>query len=250
MRGLYMAEAAMLVQQARLSLIGNNLANIHTAGYKRDEAVQVSFGEIMLYRLQGNRGALYPAAIGSMAHSVAVQESRTSFAAGPLQFTGRSFDLAVTGQGFFQVQIADGIFYTRNGRFLIDADGFLVTAQRHRILGEGGPLFIGTGQAEIQADGSIYDGENYLGRLQLVTFAEDAVAVKAGDSYFRLEGGNAVLDDESQVWSGFLEGSNTDLVREMTAMIQVRRSYEAAQKVMITYDAMLQKAANELGSLG
>lgn len=248
MRGLFMAESAMLVQQARLSLIGNNLANLHTAGFKRDETVQTSFAEMMLYRTRGNGGAI-PAAVGGIAHSVAVSETYTALSPGAVQYTGRNLDLALTGQGFFRVQSADGFVYTRNGRFFIDAAGFLVTAQGDRVWGEDGQLFIGSDQVEFQPDGSIFAGEILLGRLQPLSFSEDAVAVKTGGNYFRLEGGGAVVDNESQVLSGFLEASNTDLVREMTAMIQVRRSYEAAQKVMITYDSMLQKAANELGAL-
>lgn len=253
MRGLYLAESAMLVQQARLSLIGNNMANLNTAGYKRDEAVLTSFAEIMQFQMRQYGGAGYPAfpaAVGSIAHSVAVKETYTSFDSGPLQYTGRNLDLALTGQSFFQVQTDSGFLYTRNGRFFIDGAGFLVTAEGYPVWGENGPLLIETDQVSIQSAGSIYEGDNFIGRIRRVTFSEEAVPVKTGDNYFRLLEGEGIEDEIGQVWTGFLEGSNTDLVREMTSLIQVRRSYEAAQKVMITYDSLLQKAANDLGSLG
>lgn len=250
MRGLYMAEAAMLVQQARMTLIGNNLVNLQTTGYKRDETVQSSFAELMIYRRPG--GAMLPpaAAVGSMAHSVAVRETYTSFTDGPLEFTGRPLDLALTGRSFFQVQTDEGFLYTRNGRFFTDAAGFLVTAEGHRVWGENGALFLGTNQIAVQPDGSVYAGESLLGRVGMFTIPTEAVLVKTGNSYFRLEQGGAIVDGGGQLWPGYLEGSNTALAREMAAMIQVRRSYEAAQKAMITYDSMLQKAANDLGALG
>ena len=145
MRGLYIAEGAMLVQQARLSLIGNNLANLNSAGYKRDEAVQSSFAEWMLIQTGGVRrapAAARPqglAAVGSAAHSVAVAESYTSFAPGNLTYTGRSLDLALEGEAFFQVETAEGFLYTRDGRFFIDSEGYLSTAAGYRVQGRAVP---------------------------------------------------------------------------------------------------------------
>jgi len=253
MRGLYMAQAAMLVQQSRLYLIGNNLTNLHTAGYKRDEALQSSFAEMMIYRTQSAKTAAAPvassSAAGSAAHSVAVSQTYSSLAEGRLNYTGRNLDLALTGESFFQVQTGDGFLYTRNGRFITDQAGFLATAEGHRVWTDGGPLLIGSAQVSIRSDGAIFDGESYLGRLQTYVFSDDAVLMKSGDNFFRLDRGSAIVDENARLWPGYLESANTDLAREMTAMIQVRRSYEAAQKVMLTYDSMLNKAANELGSL-
>ncbi|MEW5785281.1 MAG: flagellar hook-basal body protein [Bacillota bacterium] len=254
MRGLYLAEGAMLVQQARLSLIGNNLANLNTVGYKRDDVAQTSFGEWMLYQRGGGAtpgvSRTLPAALGSAAHNVAVQETVTNFAPGPLQYTGRNLDLALSGDCYFQVQKEDGFLYTRNGRFFIDDAGFLVTAEGYPVWGVDGPLLLGTEQVEIDPDGTVYTGDIVQGRLRLVYFTPEAEPLKAGDNYFRVREAAVSADGgEGRVWASFVEGSNTDLVREMTSMIQVRRSYEAAQKVMITYDSLLQKAANDLGSL-
>ena len=252
MRGLYIAEGAMLVQQARLALIGNNLANLNSAGFKRDEAVQTSFAEWMLVQTGGVRkDPARPqglAVTGSAAHSVAVAESYTSFAPGNLNYTGRSLDLALEGRGFFQVETAEGFLYTRDGRFFLDRDGYLATAAGYRVWGEGGPLFLGTEEVDIHPDGSIYAGEEYRGRLRLVAPADGEIPVKVGDNYFRFAG-EPVAAEEVQVWARFVESSNTDLLREMTALLQVRRSYEAAQKAMITCDSLLQKAANDLGDL-
>ena len=155
---------AMLVSRY-LSLIGNNLANLNSAGYKRDEAVQSSFAEWMLIQTGGVRrapAAARPqglAAVGSAAHSVAVAESYTSFAPGNLTYTGRSLDLALEGEAFFQVETAEGFLYTRDGRFFIDSEGYLSTAAGYRVRGEGGPLLLGTEEVDIHPDGSIMPGK-------------------------------------------------------------------------------------------
>jgi flagellar basal-body rod protein FlgF len=250
MRGLYMAEGAMLVQQAQLQVISNNLANLRTTGFKRDHGVETSFAEKMIYELRpdpgtGKGGTLRP--IGTAAHSVATQETVTSFFQGPLEATGRSLDFALVGNGFFMVEGEEGTLYTRNGRFFLDAERNLVTIEGYPVLGEGGPIRFGEGEIEGRPDGAIFVGGAEAARLQIAVFGPDALIGKAGYSYFTTD---SAEDGEAdyEILSGFLEGSNVSLIREMTALMTVRRSYEAAQKIMITYDQLLDKAANSLGS--
>jgi flagellar basal-body rod protein FlgF len=106
MRGLYMAQGSMLTQQVRLELTGNNLANLRTPGFKRDQAVFTTFADHLVYY---TGSVTSPAAgrrlIGSMPFNLAVSETVTDFREGPLQETGRALDLALVGPGFFQVQL-------------------------------------------------------------------------------------------------------------------------------------------------
>lgn len=252
MRGLYLSEGAMLVQQVQLQIISNNLANLRSTGFKRDRGVETSFAEWMLYELQpepepGKGGSLRP--IGSIAHNVATRETVTAFGQGPLEVTGRNLDFALVGGGFFQVEGEEDTLYTRNGRFELDEEGFLVTAaEGYRVIGQGGPIQLDNEEISASADGTLFsaDGEE-AGRLAIAAFEPDAQMEKFGNNYFTTdaaEGG----EEEFEVISGFLEGSNASLIREMTALMAVRRTYEAAQKIMITYDQILDKAANELGS--
>lgn len=250
MRGLYLAEGAMLVQQAQLQVISNNLANLRTTGFKRDHAVETSFAEWMIHELRpapgtAARGTLHP--IGSAAHNVATQETVTSFFQGPLEVTDRSLDFALVGNGFFQVQGLDGVLYTRNGRFNINEEGTLVTAEGYEVLGDGGPLQLGSEEVKVLSDGSLFVDGAQVGTLQIAVFGPDALMEKFGYNYFTTD---AAEDGEAdyEVLNGFLEGSNVSLIREMTAMMAVRRTYEAAQKIMITYDQILNKAANDLGT--
>ncbi len=250
MRGLYLAEGAMLVQQAQLQVISNNLANLRTTGFKREQGVETSFAEWMIYELRPAPltrmgGTLRP--LGSAAHNVATQETVTSMFQGPLEVTGRRLDFAIVGRGFFQVQGEDEVLYTRNGRFYIDAEGFLVTIEGYQVLGEGGPIQLDSDEVDTISDGSLFVDGDLQGRLDIISFPEDALMERFGYNYFTTDEGDDGEEDY-EVIGGFLEGSNVSLTREMTALMVVRRTYEAAQKIMITYDQILDKAANELGS--
>jgi len=256
MRGLYLSEGAMLVQQAQLQNISNNLANLRTNGFKRDQNVETSFAEWMVHELhpeneQVRGGQLRP--IGSKAHNVATQETVTSFAQGPLDVTDRNLDFALVGDGFFQVDGEEEILYTRNGRFELDEEGTLVSVEGYPVLGEGGPIELNSEEVYAHSDGTLYeigeDGETVeIDTLDIAVFDLGETRLeKHGENYF-------ITDDapdgeeEFEVVQGFLEGSNANLAREMTDMMKVRRSYEAAQKIMITYDQILDRAANELGA--
>jgi flagellar basal-body rod protein FlgF len=250
MRGLYLAEGAMLVQQTQLQVISNNLANLRTTGFRRDHGVETSFAEWMLYELRpdpgtGKGGTLRP--LGSAAHNVATQETVTSFFMGPLEVTNRQLDFALVGNGFFQVEGENGTLYTRNGRFVRNNEGLLTTIEGYQVIGEGGPITLETDEVVAKPDGSLFANGVQVGKLQIAVFSPEALMEKSGFNYFTTE---SAEDGEAdfEVLNGFLEGSNVSLIREMTALMTVRRTYEAAQKMMITYDQLLSKAANDLGS--
>lgn len=251
MRGLYLAEGAMLVQQAQLQVISNNLANLRTTGFKKDHGVETSFAEWMIYELRpeettGSGSALRP--IGTMAHNVATQETVTAFFQGPLEITDRTLDFAIVGQGFFQVEGEEDTLYTRNGRFTLNDEGTLVTIEGYTVLGEGGPIQLESEEISVLPDGSIIGSQGQqVGQLQIAVFGPDALMEKFGYNYFTTD---AAEDGEAdfEVLSGALEGSNVNLPREMTSLMMVRRTYEAAQKIMITYDQLLDKVVNDVGS--
>ncbi len=259
MRGIYLAEGALLTQQQRLELAGNNLINQRTPGYKRDETVQTSFGEWMIRAMgtvkrpasgstTADQERFRNPRISTMAHSTAVAETYTDMKSGNLRPTGRSLDMAIIGNAFFQVMSEDGLFYTRNGHFFVDEGGYLVNEKGDYVLGEDGTVHIGYGDFLVTAEGDIMVNGELVDRLDLMPFDPAENYTKVGDNYFEpveMMG----IESEFSVFQGYLEDANVDLVKEMTAIMDIRRSFEAAHRVMMTHDNILRLASNDLGSL-
>jgi flagellar basal-body rod protein FlgF len=225
-RGLYIAASGMVSEMARQDLISNDLANASTAGYKSDTAVQGSFGDLLLRNTQTG------ATIGPLGRGSRIERQVTDLSAAPLKETGEDLDFAVEGDGFFAVQTAQGVRYTRNGQFTAAANGRLTDQLGNAVLGRNGqPITIG-------ADGKVPEAG-------VGVFAVNN-ARKAGDNMFQ---GTAGGPATGQVRSGALEGSGSDPVRAMTDMIASLRAFESGQKVITTIDSTLQKASNQVGSM-
>lgn len=225
-RGLYIAASGMVSEMARQDLIANDLANASTAGYKADRAVQGSFGDLLLRNTQTGQ------TIGALGEGARIERQVTDLTAAPLKETGEDLDFAIEGDGFFAVQTAQGVRYTRNGQFSAAANGRLVDQLGNAVLGQNGrPITIG-------ADGKVPPGS-------VGNFAVNN-ARKVGDNFFT---GAAGGRGTGQVRSGALEGSGADPVRAMTDMIASLRAFESGQKVITTIDSTLQKASNQVGSL-
>ena len=225
-RGLYIAASGMVAEMARQDLIANDLANASTPGYKADRAVQGSFGNLLLANTETGQS------IGTLGRGARIERQVTDLSAGPIKETGEDLDFAVEGDGYFAVQTAQGVRYTRNGQFTAAANGRLTDQVGNAVLNQNGqPITIG-------ADGKVPEAS--LGVFTLTN------ARKAGDNFFQgTAGGRAA----GQVRSGALEGSGADPVRAMTDMIASLRAFESGQKVITTIDSTLNKAANQVGSM-
>jgi flagellar basal-body rod protein FlgF len=225
-RGLYIAASGMVSEMARQDLIANDLANASTAGYKSDTAVQGSFGDLLLRNTQSG------ATIGPLGQGARIERQVTDLTAAPIEETGEPLDFAIEGDGFFAVQTAQGLRYTRNGQFTAAANGRLTDQLGNPVLNQAGQ------PVTIPADGKV--PEAGVGIFALNN------ARKTGDNLFQ---GAAAGRGAGRVRSGALEGSGADPVRAMTDMIASLRAFESGQKVITTIDATLQKASNQVGSL-
>jgi flagellar basal-body rod protein FlgG len=226
-RGLYIAASGMVSEMARQDLISNDLANASTAGYKSDTAVQGSFGALLLRNTQTGQ------TIGPLGQGSRIERQVTDLSAGAIKETGEDLDFAVEGDGYFAVQTGQGVRYTRNGQFTAAANGRLTDQLGNAVLNQNGqPITIGT------------DGKVPAGTVGV--FAVNN-ARKAGDNFFQ---GAAAGRGTGQVRSGALEGSGADPVKAMTDMIASLRAFESGQKVITTIDSTLQKASNQVGSVG
>ncbi|HET8754819.1 MAG TPA: flagellar hook-basal body protein [Solirubrobacteraceae bacterium] len=224
-RGLYIAASGMLAEQIRQDQIANDLANASTPGYKADRTSQRTFNELLL------ANSATGATVGPQSTAVQVDNVQTDFSARPLRQTGEPLDFAIQGDGFFAVQTANGVRYTRNGQFQLDAQARLVTAL-------GAPVLDANGREITAADGTV--DPRRLGVFNVTN------PRKEGDSLLT---GTAAGAGAGTVQSGALESSGADPARSMVDMIASMRAYEAGQKVIQTIDETLGKAATQVGAV-
>jgi len=255
LRSLYTAATGMDAQSLRMDVIANNLANTSTTGFKK---VRAEFEDLLSETLKGAaapdpRGGTSPSPL-QVGLGVRTGTTSRSWSQGELSSTGGKLDLAIEGDGFFQVQRPDGtLAYTRAGNFRADSTGRIVT-QRGELLDPGLTLPTDTVDLTIQADGTILakragsDTPEEVGKLELHTFPNPAgLEAIGGNLLVKTPGSGEPVtvrpgeQGAGQLAQGFLEGSNVKAVEEMIDMIAVQRAYELNSKVIQTADQMLQK---------
>lgn len=228
-----LSEASMVNDLRLLSVIAHNLANANTMGFKRSIAVHEAFAGV----LDRQSGESVDGIGGSFAPRVSTV---TDFSAGALHRTGNPLDVAIEGAGFFELQGPDGLRFSRNGSFSVDAAGRLVDSNGYAVGGDMGGIVLRGGIVTIDADGVVREDGEYAGRLTRVTFSNPAALVNAGSGTWRAspEAG-AVTDVQSRVRQGYLEASNVDAVDGMMQMMLTVRRFEATQRVLSGYDEVL-----------
>jgi flagellar basal body rod protein FlgG len=175
-----------------------------------------------------------------------------NFVSGETQPTRRDLDVAIQGDGFFEMQRADGTHvFTRNGQFGLRSDRTIVSSNGEEVLSTGGApitLLPGEGTVSINLDGTIFQGETQLGKISVQKFADTSQLIPVEGGYF-IPGpgqeGEAV--DEPELLQGYLEGSNVTPLREMVDLVLIARAYEANQKMISTLDQQMEKTLEALG---
>jgi flagellar basal-body rod protein FlgF len=224
-QNINMSTEAMNGRFLQQEIIANNLANVSTAGFKRDKLF---------------RDALEAADSKASTHPVTVFEQ------GNLRQTESPCDLAVSGDGFFAVQTPDGVRYTRNGRFTMDAEGFLATDSGYRVLGDGGPVSA-RGKFAVSSDGTVTLDNTAGDKIKLVAFEDESKLKKSGVGLFEKTPEAVEKTATGEIRQGFLEESNVNAMDEMVSMMTVYRYFEADQRVLQSQDAILNKVANDIG---
>ena len=243
-RGIYTSASGMIAETTRTDTIANNLANVGTAGYKKDTAVTSEFGDMLLNRI--NDGP--QSTIGRIGVGTAVAEIGVSHAVGAFRQTGNNLDLAIAGKGFFVIDTPGGERYTRNGTFMLNQQGELMTQEGMPVAGEGGVIRIPADTKEINStgEGRIYADNTEVGRLRLVGVDDERLLRKEGNSLFRSEGAD-IGAFSGRVEQGCLEMSNSNVINEMVNLISAYRAYEVNAKLVQAHDQLMDKAANEVG---
>lgn len=249
---IYMAATGALAYEKRLQLISNNLANVQTAGFKKDRGLFRSFE---LSEAGNNELRLNESRSQAPAYWM-LFSSYTDFSSGEMKKTDNPFDLALSGNGFFCIQTPDSVQYTRRGNFTVNADDVLVTQEGWPVLGQGGEIQLKMAKPSdtkrefsVSEDGYITVDGSQVDRLRIVDFTTFHALEKAGHNYYRGLRPEALeeLDEGFKVSQGFLELSNVDTVSMMTEMIEVLRGYESYQKMMRSIDDMDAKLINDVG---
>ncbi|WQW45350.1 flagellar basal-body rod protein FlgG [Helicobacter pylori] len=254
LRSLYSATSGMLAQQTHIDTTSNNIANVNTTGFKKSRA---DFNDLFYQAMQyaGTNTSNTTLSPDGMEVGLGVRPSAITkmFSQGSPKETENNLDVAITGKGFFQVQLPDGTTaYTRSGNFKLDEQGNLVTSEGYLLIPQI-TLPEDTTQVNIGVDGtvSVTQGlqttSNVIGQITLANFVNPAGLHSMGDNLFSITNtsGEAIVGNpDSQglgkLRQGFLELSNVRLVEEMTDLITAQRAYEANSKSIQTADAMLQ----------
>jgi flagellar basal-body rod protein FlgG len=250
-RAIYPILSGAIAQERQLQVFANNLANVNTAGFKQDEQTfHTLLGRAGMAASASSGAGLAQAMMTGPAGSserVFVQPHvlSTSFEAGRIRITGNPLDLAVDGNGFFEVKTPQGPRYTRSGMFSLDSKRRLVSNLGYPVMGVKGEIKIPPGAIHIDNEGAIQVDGKPVGTLKVVEFTPEKMPQKHMEGLFA--GGQPTTVPHPRVESGHIEESNVNALGEMVKMIQGMRSYESAQKLMQTLDRMAETAIHDVG---
>lgn len=253
-RGLYTSALGMTSQMKRLDVVSNNIANSDTSAFKRDTPVVRSFSEELLQRLDDTSSTFYAHSvpIGRVSLGVFVDDVSTDFSAGGMQQTDAPLDLAMSGDGFFAVNVTDGNGvttekYTRDGAFTISADRTLITKEGNTVVGTNGAVRLDA-NADVVVDpsGNIFANGRFIDRLKVIDFQNYDSLRKFGNNLFDATPQSVQIPFRGGVIQGAVETSNVNIVKEMVELINVSRIYEANQKMITMFDTTLEQAASRI----
>jgi len=257
---LWISKSGLSAQDTSLRTISNNLANVGTTGFKKDRVVF----EDLMYQInqqpggQSSQDSTLPTGV-QLGTGVRVAGTQKQFTTGSLQPTDRGLDMAIEGNGFFQISMPDGsIGYSRAGSFSLDQDGQLVTSQGYA-LEPAITLPQDSVSLTIGRDGTVsavlagQSTTTQLGNIQLSNFVNPAgLEAKGGNLFTETVASGAPqqttpgLNGAGHVLQGVLESSNVSVVEEMVNMVATQRAYEMNARVVTTADQMLQYLAQNV----
>jgi len=264
---IYTALSGALAAEEKVNTIANNLANVNTAGFKKDSLTfreyltelekedEVGIGARSSYKWDD-----YHSLRGIDKAFVDVDTREIDFAQGEITETGNPLDFAINGKGFFAVKMPSGIGFTRNGSFTVNSDGVLVTSEGYPVInGEGDltspesttEIAITGSRIDIDSEGNIYQDGRRTDKLSPVGFEDLRGLSKAGSSIFINNDpvANPSKIEKSEIIQGSIEGSNVNAVNEMVEMIAANRAFESYQNIIKSFNEINEKSVNQVGKL-
>lgn len=276
LRGIYSSAAGMIMEMDKVAMHAGNISNAQTAGFKRREMSSIPFKELLINIVneKGEKPLTLPVGTGSGASFMSIDSTQ-----GSLKPTGNEFDLGISGNGYFAIQKrnTNEEVLTRNGRFIIDEQGYIINPDGDYLINDKNqrmkldlPNSV-TGANDknakplgsrfvVSENGKVSDNGTDLGRLKIYTdsnqldyISQLKLAAPLPQVATYGNNGNSILDatgKEIRIKQGFLEGSNIQIISEMVGLIHASKNYESGHKLIMAEDKILDKAINELGRTG
>lgn len=219
----YISLSQQTALKRQMDIVANNIANMSTPGFKSES---VLFEEYVR-----NSAGSQKDPSGEFSQVLDAGSWR-NLEQGPLSFTNNPLDVAITGDGYFAVETPAGTRYTRAGNFSLNDQGEIVTAQGHKVIGDGGDLTIPEGESQIQIDkdGNVSTESGEIGKFKIVGFENEQMLTSVGENMYQAPADSEIEPENISVSQGAIEGSNVNSVVEMTRMIDILRTYQQVQK--------------------
>jgi flagellar basal-body rod protein FlgG len=241
-QGIYTASTGMTALAQKQEQIANNLANVNTTGFKQSGLFTIAYQNLVKDdndRVFANR-------------DIKADQVYVDYSEGSMRQTNGDLDLCIKGTGFFKLITDEGVRYTRNGDFSVDAQGLLVTDDGSKVMGTEGFIRVEPNERiSITETGEVIQNGYSKGFLKVVDFQKPYELRRTGNSRFAPVNVEAV-ELQSQgflVRQGYLENSNVDMIRNMVHMISAYRNYESSQKALHAQDETLEKAVNQVAQV-
>lgn len=230
--------ASMQNDMQRMEVIANNAANALTPGFKRE-----------LVAAAAQMGAGSAGGVGGGSPALPLEYRVSDFSPGAPKKTSNPLDVALLGEGLFEVRTDRGMAYTRLGAFHVDEQGRLVTQAGFPVQGASGDIAITTPNPVIDLQGRIFDKGVQVAQLKVVKFDRGAPLRRAGGGLMFAPNGSSPPEELKvpRLTQGHLEASNVDSAREMAAMVETYRHFESSNRLLQAYDDMRDKAFRSLG---
>lgn len=246
-QGMYTAAAGAIAMEERLNIISNNVANLNTIGFKKDQISFEQFSKVLdTSMLAEGQYKVVPIDVIALNPSIDVTPGS------PME-TGNPLDVAMLGEGFFVVSTDEGPRYTRAGSFSLSTDNVLITPQGYRVQGEGGDISIdtttGNGVIGIDTRGKITYDDSDIDTLQVVQIPPEALVRKGNNLFAVKEGYTPEPVENPSMSQSYLEAANVEPVTEMVEMIATQRAYDAFQKMIRSIDEAYSFSIRNVGTV-
>lgn len=250
LRGMYTSVSAMINLQSSQTVISNNIANANTTGFKSDTLISKTFDDVLIKNndkyVNGNGTAQE---LGTLNLGVKIDEITTNYEQGVIIETENETDFALNGNGFFTVRDEQGnIFYTRDGGFNVNADGYLVTSSGAQVLNSNNQsIYVGGSSISVDNNNNVILSSGAVHKFNIVDFNDYSSLNKIGQNLYSAEG--AIATNNYSLQNMKKESSNVDIIESTAALMSNLRAFEANQKVVQVMDSTLSKIASEIGTV-